>query len=237
MLALPLLFSPTAVAGESTVFQRYGLTTKKNGIVGQLQLMQDSRIPATRRDQTWGQMAEDLGRLWPQFKKDPPRKATLRIVDHEGRVVDEEELKQALADLHPVSLYGDGRISYLLTVDYSAGWGSYNGPISFFVEVAGGKIKWVEDIDEKTGHSERISVMQSLKTVWRFARSENGKSRDILEAACRPAEWTKKNDGKNDFMLIYTRYFFNGNDWVVRQRLQEGFSEFEDGFPPRRLFP
>jgi hypothetical protein len=104
------------------------------------------------------------------------------------------------------------------------------------VEVAGGKLKWLEAVDKKTGQPERINVLDSLKTVWRVADAPRGTARDILQVACRP-DLASLSDVS--FNPICTRYSFDGKNWVKLERQEKGFAELDDlrSLLDRKPFP
>ena len=154
-------------------------------------------------------------------------------MDQDNRKIATHKLERPVAEIKTVKLVGGKPDSFRLMVDYSAGWGSYAGPITMFIDVAGGKIKWIRAKDSSTGKSEKISVMRSLKTSWELSKSRQ--NQDILELACRP---TFKG-GDNPFVLIYTRYRFNGLEWIRYSRSEKGYLDFEadTDFPGDNLFP
>ena len=219
------------------VFQRMPLASAADGIDGELQVMQDARITPAHRKALWGiaDMAmKDANPMWDVFKKIPPRNGVLRIVNKDGTVVDSKNLERPLAWMDRAHLHGGNRVTYLVTVDYGLGWGSYNGPITFLVEIAGGRMNWLDAAVGRNGKSRPIVLMQSLKTVWKIVKAPGGQGREILAAACRPGDFTGSD---TEFLMTYSRYFFDGKKWVRLDRLEEGYSDFEDGFPARSLFP
>jgi hypothetical protein len=141
-----------------------------------------------------------------------------------------------MASIEAAKLYGDDRITYLVSVDYSVGMGSYNGPYTSLLEVALGKMKWLEAIDKVTGKAEPILVMDSLKTMWKVADAPSGTAKDILQAACRP-DFASLDDVS--FILILTRYSFDGKNWVKLERHEKGFAELDDLYAllGRKPFP
>jgi hypothetical protein len=218
---LAVLLLPTAVSDHAR------LTMAANGIDGELQLLQDARVTPALQKKLW-----EMGGVPEDFAN-----AAVRIVKPDGAVADSTELERPLARLDPMpaNLYDDSRQTWLVTTDYSTGTGSYAGPITTFVEVHDGRLHWLEATDSATGKTARIAVMHSLKTVWKTAPARDGHGREILEARCRPDARTKTGDV--EFVLSYYRYAFDGTRWIRRVRETKGFSEFEDGFPARRLFP
>jgi hypothetical protein len=161
------------------------------------------------------------------FKRDPARNAILRIVDRGGRVAGQKRFDKPLAAMEEAYLYGDDRVTYPISVDYSVGMGSYSGPATSLVEVAGGKLKWLEAVDQATGRREPIEVASTLKTAWKITDAPRGTARDILQAACRP-DWSAPLSGEMDFFLIHTRYSFDGKQWVKLERHQKGYAEREE---------
>src|SRR5207248_8089345 len=137
--------------------------------------------------------------------------------------------------LRTAQLYGDSRLTYLLTVDYSAGFGSYSGSITSLVEVKSGRLRWVESTDAKTGNTGKIRLMESLKTTWKFVDAPDGKGKQILFAQCRP-DWSSVKDDP-DFTTTYARFYFDGAKWLIIKRTVKGLSEFDQGFPSRKYFP
>ena len=223
------------------VYQSFRLTKRLHGIDGRLQLLQDARLTEAHRSAMWN-VSSDIDFVFNEddelrkpFKNLPPLNAILRIVDRQGQVVEFEE-RAVLAELEEVKLYPSDRSTYLLTDDYSVGSGAYNGPITFFVEVVGGRFKWLEAIDKGTGQKKQISLMRSLKTAWKFVESASGKGKDILHVACRPDFDLKAGD--DNFTVSYTRFHFNGKNWVKLTRQKEDSWESEgDNFPEQGLFP
>ena len=226
-----------SVAPRLVVFQRVPLSRAANGIDGELQLMQDSRLTSSLfRQKVWGfgDLATEDAEVHESVLKDGPfQKAYVRIVSSDGRALESEPLERPLARLEGVHLYSDNKNTYLVTVDYSAGWGSYSGPATLLAEVKSGRIHWLEATDGRTGKSARISLAATIKSVWKIVPVADGSGKDILEALCRPSFEVYDET----FKLIYIRYHFDGKRWVLLEREQKGYSDFMEGFPARSLFP
>ncbi len=213
------------------------LTQRINGVDGHLQLRQDARLNEKLSQLLWGSGGDNLEgkQALAVFKGAPPRNAVIQLVDSAGKVLHSEVLERPLAKLRIEHLYGDVRRTYLLTVDYSAGFGSYSGPITSFIEVHDGHMEWVKSTESKTGHTEKISLMDSLKTTWKFVNAPGGHGKQILLAQCRP-DWSSVKDDP-DFRITYARFFFYGTSWFVLRRTVKGYSDFEKGLPSRKHFP
>src|ERR1035437_3341788 len=218
------------------VVSQLPLARNQNQIDGKLQILEDARLTPQLRKMLWGTGGDmqDDDPARSVFKSDPPHNAQVRIVTNKGTIVETSPLERPLAKLSRTLLYGTPRPTYLVTVDYSAGFGSYNGPVTLPLEVQDGRLHWLEATDSATGKKEQIELMQSLKTTWKIVDSASKTGKEILHAACRPDDFSSTS---NDFTLTYTRYYFSGSDWMRIQKKQPGFSEFEDGFPRRELFP
>jgi hypothetical protein len=199
-------------------YQRLPLTNKLNGIDGALVVMRDRSILTTE-----------------QYSFDDHETSCNARLYLEGSInkrIETHKLERPIARINAVKLIGGRADSFSLTVDYSAGAGSYSGPGTKFFDVVAGRIKWVHAKDEKNSKSEEIHVAQTLKTEWKLF--PYGKNQDILEIRCRPAFMKKSNDA---FEVTYTRYRFNDHDWIHYSRSEEGFWENEGDFPKESLFP
>ena len=198
--------------------------------------MQDARLTPSLRKKLWGAGElgyDDMDPEMRSFKSSPLRNAGLRIVKSNGMPTESVELERPLARLERAHLYADSRETYLVTADYSAGFGSYSGPATSLLEVGEGRMKWLNATDSVTGKSERLTLAQTLKSVWKIVAMPGGEGSDILQALCRPAF----QPGDDEFKLIYIRYHFDGKRWVQLVRERKGYSDFEAGFPSRSLFP
>ena len=208
-------------AAKYVVRKAIALTPAVHGASGRLELLTDERVKPDMDDAQTFDFAH----------------AKIRVANPDGSVSQEKTLERSRATLDKSPpLYGkSGRPTYLLTVDYSADMGSYNGPITFLVEVVNGAMHFVP------ANSQPLSLMRSLKTDWKFslAKSRDAQSTDILEVACRPNN-TKRladDDINNDFTVFYRRYHWNGREWVKCERSRIGFWEDDGNFPKLALFP
>jgi hypothetical protein len=217
LFALPL----TVLAAQSkkcdyVEYQRLPLTKEQNGIDGSLVIMRDRKVLSSKD--------------YHPLEVESYCNARLNLVNLDNRKIATQNLERPVAEIKTVKLIDGKPKSFSLEVDYSAGWGSYSGPVTMFIDVVGGKIKWIRAKDASNGKTEKISVMISLKTYWKLSPSK--KKQDILELACRPT-------GNGDFELIYSRYSFNGLEWIRYSRSEKGYLDFEadTDFPRENLFP
>jgi hypothetical protein len=217
--------SQTTTATESFAIRAsLPLRQAAHGVDGQLQLMQDARLTLAMQRKFWNTGDTD--------KVASFRNAALRIVKRDNTLVESIELERPMARVSKVSLYGTpARETFLVTVDYSAEAGSYNGPITYLVEVEGGHLKWLEATDRASGKADRIALMQSLKRIWQLVPAPR-RGKDILYALSQPSD-----PAASEFVTMYRRYFFDGTTWVRVSREEKGLTEFDGGPPSRRLFP
>jgi hypothetical protein len=232
-LAAPALFSQQDKS--QILLQETPLTKQDNGVSGRLQLMVDARLSPDLRQQMWGYgdwpfVLSSNNPLFTSFTASPPRNADLRIVDAQGHVLVSESLERPLARIGPKGSKDDGKTLFI-TVDYSVGWGSYAGLTTFLLRIDGAKFQWVQATDVRAKQTEKISLVKTLKSDWKF--SPFGTSQDILSFYCRPAEV-----GEDDFVLHYVRYHFDRTrGWLKYERVRKGFWESDQPFPPRTDFP
>ncbi len=243
----PRLLSPDLTenpAGCYRVSKSFPLSKSVNGIDGILQLLQDSRLPRNLYGKPFGTPFKDSYMddkdVLPLFKDSPPLGAVLRIVSQRKELVLTEE--SHTSDDTPVAWLEEAKLvgkkpTYLLTRDFSMSMGSYNGPITFFYEVAGGELKPVEYLDAKTEKKEQIALMRSLKTNCKLVASTNGTSQDILRVACRSNFDTKSKD-EGGFLVYYDRFHFDDRQWVKYENVERGYWEVDgEDFPSLSKFP
>jgi hypothetical protein len=199
-------------------YQRLPLTKMLHGIDGALVIMRDRSILAVEQ--------------YSLDDHDTSCNARLYLVGRNNKRIATHKMERPIARIDTVNLIGGRPDSFALTVDYSAGFGSYSGPATQFFDVVAGKIQWIHAKDEKTRKTQDIRVAKTLKTEWKLL--PYGQNKDILEILCRPA-FKNKND--NTFEVTYERYRFNGRDWIHYSRSVDGFWENEGDFPNESLFP
>lgn len=218
------------------LLQRIPLSQQENGVSGWLQMMIDGRISAEVRKQMWGSgpwsfVLSESDPLYKSFTANPPHNAELRIADAQDHILASESLERPLARIEPVTLQAQTQ-TFLVTVDYSAGLGSYAGPTTFLLELNGPRFEWVQATSEGPKAMVKVALARTLKSDWKLSRSESGQ--DILSFYCRPAD----SVGSGDFELHYVRYHFDSEKgWLEYERVKKGLWESDEGFPPRRSFP
>ena len=206
------------------VYQGLTLNKYSNGIDGSLLILIDQRI-----DGLSGGIQKDpysgIGTL--HLELDPRnwflrsgevKEAIMLVVDERLRILYSEQLGRESARLDRVFLYEDkSKPTFIVTRDYSVGWGSYNGPISYFFEVSERGIYYI------LSHG----LMTSLKTAW--AIKNKGHSAEILSKSCRP-NFESSTGSALGFQVIYERSSFDGSCWKTALQQETGFWENQEPF-------
>jgi hypothetical protein len=215
-----------------TVAQEFGLTQKQHGTRGRIELLLDSRLTPLVRKQLWGKGDWSLAlphesELFKEFTALPPRNAMLRIQDNSGKIVVERPLDGPLAELREWASHG-GKRGYLLTVDYSAGFGSYSGLVTTMLLVSNGTLNDAGATNVSTHQQGPIRLTKALKSDWRIESSSAGT--EILALSSHPGS-------NGSFVSDYVRYRFDGSQWLEYRRQEAGLWESDQPFPPRSAFP
>ncbi len=214
------------------IVQTFPLSQVSNGIDGRIELLMDARLSPSVREQLWGKGDWSLvlpqdSNLFKDFSALPPLNAKLRIRDDTGKLVAERSLERPLANLEewrPASEKG----GYLLSIDFSAGFGSYNGLGTTLLQVCNRTFHDVEALNAVTHKREPIRLAKSLKSDWRIEPRSEGT--DILSLSSHPG-----NNG--NFVSDYVRYSFDGKQWLEHKKQKDGLWESDQPFPPRSAFP
>lgn len=179
-------------------------------------LVLDSRLTQAIVDRDWGSGAAHN-----------EAKAALELRDCAGKTLDRLPLAAPLAKIDPRPVRGAPSPTWLVSTDLTAPMGSYSGPLTLLVEVAGRHLRMADAID---AHGQRapIHIAQTAKQDWR--RVEAGTVDDVLAVSCQP-------DGHDGFVTIWRRYHPGAGGWTLRTRTANAFWESDGGFPPDNAFP
>jgi hypothetical protein len=239
LVILTFLLSLAALASAaSDVRTTYVVTTTfplrraTNGVDGTLELRVDERLTESVRQEMWGVgdwpfVLSSDSKLYTEFSALPPGKAKLTITDNKGRLIAERTLKTPLAKLEPWNPSSGVSDAFLVTEDFSIGFGSYNGPATSLVEVSSTAFRDVKALNTETNLEEPFRLMKSLKSDWRIASRE--KDIEILSVASHP-----QSDGT--FVIDYVRYTLDGTRWLQHTREVSGLWESGESFPDRSKF-
>jgi len=162
--------------------------------------------------------------------------ALLQLRDDRGRVVATRVAERPLAELSEATLYGTERRTFLFTVDLSAGFGSYSGPLTRLAEPSSRGLGWLT-ADSAGVARDTITLVSTLKTAWRRAPRSRGRGEDILMVMCRPDLSAPADSASARFVLTLERFTYDGTRWTLRRRQQPGCYESDEDFPPATEFP
>jgi len=174
----------------------------------------------------WSYVLPPNSSEYKAFSSAPPADARLELRREDGTVVEERDLSHPLARIEPWNSKAPGSV-FLVTVDLSAGAGSYSGPETEIVEVSGERFRDAEAADT-SGKIAPIHLVKSLKSDWRIL--SRGTTAQILSVACHPGAHGK-------FVMDYARYSLAAGKWTRRVRQTPGMWESDQAFPPTSAFP
>jgi hypothetical protein len=241
-LLVALLASGTGNAQQQPallVKAHFDLTPAADGFTGRLELLEDARITPELDKSMWQSGGPDMALdpndpLLKELDKSPLQPAVLRLRDGKRSVIAEKKLEREQARLEAHQLH-PGHRSIFVTTDLSAGFGSYSGPLTQILDLSAGALAFVQARDPSAGKPEIIFLPATLKTAWRLvvAPASSGPAHDILKVACRPDAMAKSSR----FTTTYTRYHWNGSEWVVASLERAGICESDESFPSLVHFP
>ena len=225
------------IGAQDTAFavaQAYALHKQTNGVEGTLQLLIDTRLNGRVQDDLWGKGDWSLvflpgSKLHDELATVPPYKAKLKIVESDGKTITERELGTPLARMKAWNPESPTHDLFLLSEDYSAGFGSYSGPVTTLLRVSDASFHDVEALNTQSQQDETIRLMKSLKSDWQ-SRDVAGNQIEILSVSCKSL-----SDG--NFVIDYVRYSLDKGQWLEYRREVPGFWESDEPFPDRSAFP
>lgn len=237
LIALTLLLVLLAIAvndgkaekSEYTVTAKFLLDNSDNA-GDTLQLLLDRRLTESVRTELWGKgnwsfVFSPESPIYKEFSTHPPANSKLSIWDNKGQEITNRVLDTPLAKLELLNPTSKVNQFYLLSEDYTAGMGSYNGLRTTLLQVSYASIQDVKALNVESHQDEKIRLVKSLKSDWRRESSF-----EILTVSCRP-----KADG--NFVIDFARYHFDGIKWREYKRETDGFWESDEAFPERSAFP
>jgi hypothetical protein len=167
-----------------------------------------------------------VDREWATGESSSEAPAVLELRDCKGQLLDRLTLDASLARLDPIPLRGAPAPSYLVSVDLSQPAGSYNGPLTFPVQVVNNHLQRVAAL-ASDGRLEAIHLALTGKAAWKKISTKG--IDDLLSVSCQPRD--------NDFVTFYRRYHPTRDGWQVLTRSAPGLWESDGGFPELNWFP
>ena len=167
-----------------------------------------------------------VDREWATGESSSQAPAVLELRGCEGQLLDRLTLDAPLARLDPIPLRGAPAPSYLVSVDLTQAAGSYNGPLTFPVQVVNNHLQRVVAL-ASNGRLEPIHLALTGKAAWKKISVKEVDN--FLSVSCQPQD--KK------FVTFYRRYHPTRNGWKVRKRSVPGLWESDSEFPEISRFP
>lgn len=209
-----------------------------------IDLVEDDRLTAETRRLVVATYGENPCESMPEkidpsvckaLAERPLRPAVVRLLTPGGQERARLTLERATADLSRLALTTRGDSATAVSVDLSAGVGSYSGPVTRFVDVDRGRLTWTVALSTDAPARE-LDLPTTLKTAWTVVR--DGAQPEILMVSCRP-DFDHPTPVQEDarFVITYTRFFRTDGAWHRVDRRVPGFWENEGPFPARTLFP
>lgn len=149
------------------------------------------------------------------------------------------KLEKATAKIETKDFDGANKRLILVTQDFTAEFGSYNGPITKILKITSTGMSWVKALNQETKKEFEISLMKSLKSAWSFAPTSSGQESDLLKVKCEFDE-----NAKAGFITTYSRIHLTPHGWIMSQRHEDAAWENEaldspsqNGLPDIKKFP
>ncbi len=206
------------------------LSTERHGIDGRLELNVDARLAALYP--TARSVMGDLNPWQPAVDGAAalarPLPASLRLLDSQGRTLEQEALPTSLSLLELVDVAGSRPLLLLSQYD-GAGFGSYSGWLTSVIEVRNGRLQRPEVMAEGTSSSSPVRWRRGLKADWRL-QTDRGQL-EVLSLQCHPAQ------AGDDFELVFQRDVRAEEGWKRAATRKPGFWEMDQPFPPLESWP
>lgn len=185
--------------------------------VGKIQILRDARLRNVKR------IPLDI---------DGPQAVTytsalLRLLDPNGQKLEVHQLEKPMAWIKRSELDSPGP-TFEVTVDFSTGFGTYTGPMTSFVSIDEGKLRWLEacNADGTKKHVVRF-LDNGYRSYWKVKDPHTiffGFAHPDVETGTRGVQ-------------KLSRYSFDGKRWVITSKEGPGAQDFEMAFPKDSEFP
>jgi hypothetical protein len=167
-----------------------------------------------------------VNREWASGIFRPEAPAVLELRGCKGQLLDRIALEAPLARLEPAPLRGAPAPTYLVSVDLTQAAGSYNGPLTFPVQVVNNHLQRVVALADD-GRIEPIHLPITGKAAWKKISIKGVDN--FISVSCQPQD--------KRFVIIYRRYNPTREGWRVHTRSAPGFWESDGEFPEIKQFP
>ncbi len=201
-----------------------------------LQLLLDSHVTDDLLTQWWRSgidlpdsngVCEELGvKLHP---------VVIRLLDSTDQIVATRTIPRVLAQLAPcLPFTPSSQPSFALTVDYSLGWGTYFGPVTFFLIPDTDGLGWQTVIAD--GKPIDIAVTTAYRTAWQVVPSP--RTCDIVQVTCATFIDSMEDihlDRTPDYTVRIQRFHLDDQVWHYSTARRYGYTVDDETDPVRWL--
>ena len=223
--------APQASAAGYAIVQRIAITGPTSGT---LVLKEDRRLTPKLRQSVWG-YGGNLDMVLPQndpllaeTRRRPLLNARLEWLSPDGKTLAETGTTYPLAKIDVAPIHGLPAPAIMFTVDESAGFGGFSGPVTTFLSPATTKLAPIQVIVDATGKTDELGFMSSLHSEWQIAPARHGATQEIESAHC-------PGGGEVQVLTLRTDRFRDGQ-WHRSERRGNSCNDLEV-MPPRNAFP
>ena len=223
-----------------------------------IEILEDARFTPAMRTAMWGGSKDPAdflaapgvtadAALKKNFAETEPRRALVRLIDSNGKVLAERQLDCELAATagQPLPQAG-GRMVWAVGNDCSTGDGLYAGLITRFMTVEGDKFVWQHYVDAASREDEEMTLVQAARITWHLRPKDRAES--ILEVSCHPDFTDRRFQAVKPGEALpadlpdvvdYIRYRADGQGGWVRQQRTVKNRRWDDrqDFPAESEFP
>lgn len=234
-----------AVATVAGYHERRSFDAHTTSANSRVELLEDDRLTATTRpvvETAYAQGERPCETRVPRttqfctaIARLALRPAMVRLVSGTGKEIGRLTLERATADMSRLAVSRHDSV-LAVSVDLSADFGSYSGPVVRFLNVGAGRLAWAQIVDDATGRVSELDLPTTLKTAWRSVPDADRP--EILLVACRPdLDQPTTNGGDAAFVITYSRLYVVSGQWHRADRRVAGIWENDGEFPARASFP
>jgi hypothetical protein len=262
-LLLPLALAATGCKPQNPPPDTTGLTVHQAVVLAdagqagerRIEVLEDARISSALRYWLWGAskdpkdflhkpgVAGDKA-LATAMEQGPLLRGLVRLVDHDGKVLDSRRLDCELGNISPEPRQQTDGPVWTLGDDCSTGGGDYAGLITHFFRLGHDRIAW-EHFSGTDGEKDELTVVFARRIAWR--PEDPPRLEDITEVSSHPDfddprfKALKPDEPMpTDLPLVtdYIHYKYAGQgDWTKLIQTEKSAWFGGDGYPGPARFP
>lgn len=199
----------------------FPLDLKLEGLDGTIELLQDKKLEKLKKYD----MPEDGQDYYEKYKS-----AMLVLKTKQGKIVDSVETSEFSSLERTINLEGLNRATYFLNWHHDVGNPDQTGIGTSLYYVNNGKLLQVKAKNVSTGEVKNILLARYLRYDWKIVQNPNSEKKEIWAVYCNLYTGSKPH-------LRHYRYYFSGNEWLVKDRDEYKLWNFVDNaFPDDTYF-